>query len=1563
MADDNAHLKSGPGTHIFRLKGLTTRVNLNQSANYAPYDVPPVNASYFMDISINSLLLDDLIFISAASNYIDNSKWPDISFSLGNINNSNKTDIDSYYVEHITKNIGPAWLAKNITGGYNNSDIFHNEDELVQQYITMDKSTSNLNYLQISPTDLSKKLALNKISIHDITSNTPVTLYSPDASGANFVTPGWVSGFDPSYALTTSDNEYLAYDTFDSSNVFIKYGFHTQIGHAYKFNIDCCNNNTLNDYNSNINVSVIDSANNKPIYLHYDDLNENNNNLDSSNILQIHNNIDILDASTNIVFYDNTIKSQLIKNLKKGGTSEANPVSGSNLPQYYIGTTNLGREIMLSMFASSNEYTIQRINEILTYKPPPVIYDIILGPGTKGDNSNNIVFYLNGVESPILHLTRGLDYEFNINGTDISKNKFIFTKELKTDGVDICLNPIDNMVITSGLTYEIQNNIVSFNDFYNNLYENTSDILHYIDFRPLVNGNLPLTIYTNNDVHRWGVSNIRLFNITTNTYITEIYPPTDSSGNNHVSEGYFNDDKNTPERLASTIGDPTEVFSDNVINEDWPNFILFHSNFIGEPFIRYAVFINPEHEYRVHVSNLNKNNSSISYTNVDILDQNFNKILTVNPNSGFYVYGENSPGNRAKDASGIFQISPTNHVYPSNIIYSPVTQRKIKWSIPFNEVNIPSNSFYSSDISDNLGNNIIINKNPIYGAMKFIDGDLIQYHLTYSQKAIVDASGVAIDSSGNKLGSNPIEDQDYIVRLHIHDLFHTPKLKIPTPHPIIFTIVNNLGPKNLSSSDIVGYDGDKNAAITSFLGNVQSKSFTISRKFIINSTESAAHFDLILGKWTGNSQDYFIGFWTETGGNPADIKFYYRIKDPISGDSDATVSLPNSIEFDVPIIITMTHDYDTYTTIFYQNEEQITTTTIGTQDLYTDFYIKGHGYHFNTETLESAFITHNILDISDISHIHDSVQTAISNGHIENTLLELPIYNLNTQIKYGFNFLSTEKDRNWRNWLTLDGSGIYLNNEASGNILGLQFATDSDEFGIGICSDICDNIWEEKPWEINKVPTDVSMISSNKFIWAFDASLNGNDYTYKIADTNGTLQDYDGTKLHNQKYNWKIEIKSDGTLCLKTSTDSALNVESTYSNIKLSKDTIYYLWIGSKDASFNFTNLKYLPETRVYDDKVTLQPIVQTSTQGSTASYNTYNVVEQTEVTYNLSTADITYLVTHAGAPKNIIFIDGNRYTEALPLVLIVGNTYRFSLENATNIDTKLSFSSEPSGVGIIYSDLNYNFITYNGTPGVYDNSPNARDRVAYVDVQITDNSPNKFYYYDSCGNNTDISGTIIVNTSVINHHVTVDSGLFLINGSNVTLPLQLPVGRHRFIQSHATNGGHPLKISTISDGRHAAGGSEYTDLVTYNGTPGTYDSYTELRIIDNIQNYYTYCDIHPNMGFQISNSNYVNTLSPHVIQVTVNSGNFTLTPNNPLQRDEIYIFIQADSTNASHPFRISTSLDGTDYIIDNPTAVTYYGTPGQSGSYTELLVPTDYNPGDLFFKCHYHSGMGGPFL
>ncbi len=74
--------------------------------------------------------------------------------------------------------------------------------------------------------------------------------------------------------------------------------------------------------------------------------------------------------------------------------------------------------------------------------------------------------------------------------------------------------------------------------------------------------------------------------------------------------------------------------------------------------------------------------------------------------------------------------------------------------------------------------------------------------------------------------------------------------------------------------------------------------------------------------------------------------------------------------------------------------------------------------------------------------------------------------------------------------------------------------------------------------------------------------------------------------------------------------------------------------------------------------------------------------------------------------------------------------------------------------------------------------------------------------------------------------------------------------GTYKFDQSDNTNGGHPLKLSTTSNGTHS-GGSEYTTGVTYYGTPGQAGAYTQIVVATSAPTLYYYCQYHSGMGGQ----------------------------------------------------------------------------------------------------------------
>jgi len=185
----------------------------------------------------------------------------------------------------------------------------------------------------------------------------------------------------------------------------------------------------------------------------------------------------------------------------------------------------------------------------------------------------------------------------------------------------------------------------------------------------------------------------------------------------------------------------------------------------------------------------------------------------------------------------------------------------------------------------------------------------------------------------------------------------------------------------------------------------------------------------------------------------------------------------------------------------------------------------------------------------------------------------------------------------------------------------------------------------------------------------------------------------------------------------------------------------------------------------------------------------------------------------------------------------------------------------------------------------------------------------------------------------------------------------------YRFDQSDSTNSGHPFKFSTTSNGTHN-GGSEYTTGVTINGTPGQAGSYTEIAVAIGAPQLYYYCQYHSGMGGQ---ANTVDSSVLRVLTVTVanpGAGNRyyidgVLQETVNLAEGYTYRFDQSAGSNGGHPFKFSTTSNGTHSGgSEYTTGVTYNGTPGNPGAYTQIAVAA--SAPQLYYYCQYHSGMGG---
>ena len=134
-----------------------------------------------------------------------------------------------------------------------------------------------------------------------------------------------------------------------------------------------------------------------------------------------------------------------------------------------------------------------------------------------------------------------------------------------------------------------------------------------------------------------------------------------------------------------------------------------------------------------------------------------------------------------------------------------------------------------------------------------------------------------------------------------------------------------------------------------------------------------------------------------------------------------------------------------------------------------------------------------------------------------------------------------------------------------------------------------------------------------------------------------------------------------------------------------------------------------------------------TSTTTTTVPQTTTTTTSTTTTTVPQTTTTIGVTVANNGQGFNEYFLNG---AQDSTLNVTTGNKYRFDLSDSSNSGHPLRFSATQNG-----SEYSSNVITSGiaGTPG------------AYIEIEITSNTPNQLYIY--CTNHFGMGGdTVLVN-------------------------------------------------------------------------------------------------------------------------------------------------------------------------------------------------------------------------
>ena len=184
-------------------------------------------------------------------------------------------------------------------------------------------------------------------------------------------------------------------------------------------------------------------------------------------------------------------------------------------------------------------------------------------------------------------------------------------------------------------------------------------------------------------------------------------------------------------------------------------------------------------------------------------------------------------------------------------------------------------------------------------------------------------------------------------------------------------------------------------------------------------------------------------------------------------------------------------------------------------------------------------------------------------------------------------------------------------------------------------------------------------------------------------------------------------------------TDDVSNSVSSNSSIDTTTTTLF--------NQFPVSSIVNLSPTGDSTTTTAPPPIVGETTTTTTTTVPQTTTTTTTTTTVPQTTTTIGVTVANNGQGFNEYFLNG---AQDLTLNVTTGNKYRFDLSDSSNSGHPLRFSATQNG-----SEYSSNVITSGiaGTPG------------AYIEIEITSNTPNQLYIY--CTNHFGMGGdTVIVN-------------------------------------------------------------------------------------------------------------------------------------------------------------------------------------------------------------------------